>query len=245
MTTATAAHETVAEWPHYDVKSLQSALYRYCLTLTKSRQDAEDLAQDAWGKALPTLQGSGHRNAEAFMLRIAKNAWIDRLRRRTFEARLLLLDRPNGASTEEDIFEIERMMGTLVMIMSPLQRTVFLLRDAYGFTAAEAAERLQTTEGAVKAALHRARAALASVREQLVRESSPDSEDRGLHIYLRALAAAYRNDDLASVVALAQQDVLPPVTAISLARRIGNRKTGESILKAGIENNYQTAWLAA
>lgn len=205
-------------WP-----DLQASLKRYCLSLTRSPHDAEDLAQDTWLKALETLRGPGHRNAEAYLLRIAKNAWIDRMRRRAREMRLLRLEEPAVVQAPEGPFEAERLLGALVLCMSPAQRAVFLLREAFGLTAAEAAALLCMTEGAVKAALHRARDALAAVREEWVREA-PLPDDEGLRVYLRSLAVALQNGDLARLAELARQDALPPVTAISLAISVGRRR---------------------
>lgn len=202
---------------------LQATLTRYCLSLTRSPQDAEDLAQDTWLKALGTLQGPGHRNAEAYMLRIAKNAWIDRMRRRAKEARLLRLEEPGFMEAPEGPFEAERLLGAIVLRMSPVQRAVFLLREAFGLTAAETALRLRMTEGAVKAALHRARDALAAVKEELAKEA-PLPDDEGLRVLLRALAAAFQDGDIARLAALAQQDALPPETAVSLARSLCRRR---------------------
>lgn len=41
---------------------LQSSLIRYCLSLTESRWDAEDLAQDTWVKALAAFNSLSHTN---------------------------------------------------------------------------------------------------------------------------------------------------------------------------------------
>lgn len=217
MAQQTETNETGGAWSYSELESLQATLYRYCLSITASRQEAEDLVQDTWVKALGTLQGPGHRNAEAFLLRIARNVWIDRMRREKLKSRLIRLEQP-AAVTLEDTLETERMLGALVRHMSPLQRTVFLLRDVFGFTAAETAKRLGTTEGAVKAALFRARTALAAIREEWSQQASSSPEDEGLRIYLRNMAAAYQDGEVAKLAALAQQDILQPMTALTLAR---------------------------
>lgn len=170
-------------------------------------------------KALVTLQATGHRNAEAFLLRIARNALIDRMRREKLKSRLIRLVQPETVSIDpEDALETERMLGALVRHMSPLQRTVFLLRDVIGLTAKETALRLGTTEGAVKSALRRARNELTAVKEELLQQSQPQAEDEALRIYLRSLAAAYQDGEIEKLAALAQQDTLQPVTALTLAR---------------------------
>lgn len=102
-----------------------------------------------------------------------------------------------------------------------------MLREAFGLTGAETALRLRMTEGAVKAALHRAREALAAVREELEKEA-PLPDDEGLRVYLRSLAVAFRDGDIARLAALAQQDALPPETAVSLARGLCRRRAVEA-----------------
>ncbi|MBW5447396.1 sigma-70 family RNA polymerase sigma factor [Cohnella sp. CFH 77786] len=197
---------------------LHASLARYCLSLTGSRWDAEDLVQDTWVKALGTLQGTGHRNAEAFMLRIAKNTWIDQTRRKKALSQLLRLVRPESAEADGGAFELESAFAALVKHLSPLQRTVFLLRDVFGYSNAETAGMLRTTEGAAKAALRRARLALNAVKEDLRNGWLPEPKDEDLKIFLRALAAAYRNGDIARLAELAQQDVLHPVSAVGIAQ---------------------------
>jgi RNA polymerase sigma factor (sigma-70 family) len=212
----------------YGLVSLQATLTRYCLSLTGSPWDAEDLAQDTWVKAIRTLQGPGHHNAEAFMLRIAKNTWIDQTRRKNALSQLLLLERHEAVEADEGSFELEMAFGALVKHLSPLQRTVFLLRDVLGYSNAETAEWLRTTAGAVKAALHRARQALHTVNEELRNGSLSEPKDEGLKVFLRALAAAYQCGDITRLAELAQQDVLQSVTAISIAhdRILRKRQTG-------------------
>ena len=65
-----------------------------------------------------------------------------------------------AAAGESDPAETWAAMEHLVGALPPRQRVVFLLTEVFRFTAAEAAAMLNMTEGAVKAALHRARAGL-------------------------------------------------------------------------------------
>lgn len=148
-------------------ESMQASLYRYTLVLTGSSWEAQDLSQTAWAKALERLQGRGHANPEAFLLRIAKNTWIDICRRKAAYKELLegLLFVDCGG--KDDAIGMEEVFHALIKHLSPLQRTVFVLREALGYSIAETAEGLGTTEGAVKAALYRARQAMGAVREEL------------------------------------------------------------------------------
>lgn len=165
--------------PKPSIAQLDTRLRRYCRSLTRSRWDAEDLAQDAWAKALKTEGFERHPNQEALLVRIAKTTWIDRLRRQAAAERLLPPgDVPDpeqvaaGAADPAGRLEMEELFRLLVERLSPLQRSVFILRDVLGFSGSETARLLNISEGAVKAALHRARRALET--------GAPDrnSEDR-------------------------------------------------------------------
>lgn len=199
------------------LEQLQSTLHRYCLAITGSNWDAEDLAQETWLKALRTDILYRHANPEAFLLRIAKNTRIDQVRRNTRLTSILQQERPEAVPPEPGSFEIERTFHSLLKHLSPLQRAVFLLRDVFNYSSAETAAMLATTEGAVKAALHRARQALSAVKEEL-EEESPWAEEEGVKVFLRMLAAAYESGDIARLVQLAQQDGIEPTATVGLVQ---------------------------
>lgn len=189
------------------LETLQVVLNRYCLSLAKSNWDAEDLAQDTWVRAIGQLKGQGHKNPEAFLLRIAKNTWIDLSRRKAVFSQILKREQPKEmAMPEHGLYEIEMAFQALMKHLSPLQRTVFLLREVFGYSVAEASEILNTTEGAVKAALHRARQGLHAVKKDLETGVLSASREEGFNVLLRALAAAYEAGDIARVVELLRLD---------------------------------------
>jgi len=201
---------------------LQLILRKYCASLSESPWDAEDLAQDVWLKALQAPAFGSHPNPEAYLLRIAKSVWIDRGRR---QARYRIVERlaraASPASREEETYGLETLFRALVLRLPPLQRAVFLSRDVIGFSAAETARKLRTTEGAVKAALHRARHNLRRVREDLTDEERPEagleSDDSDLKAYLRALVLAYGAGDADRILELAQRIENEPAAAIAYA----------------------------
>jgi RNA polymerase sigma-70 factor (ECF subfamily) len=202
-------HVQVKEHLEARLEQLQSALYRYCLSLTGSVQDAEDLSQHTWVKTIRRLAEHGHANPEAFLLRVAKNGWIDECRRRKgLRERLQWLSELGGPGLESERPEAERAIAALVRHLSPIQRTVFLLRDALGYSIAETAELLGSSEGAVKAALHRARRALADVREACKRDRL-DAEPEGwldaeAEELARQILQAYSEGRTAELIALVQ-----------------------------------------
>ena len=136
-------------------------LWRYCLRLTGSPWDAEDLVQDAFVRAFTHVAMLAHAdNPRAYLFRVASNAWIDMRRRAKPTAELedaaeVLAPEPATAPWETDA-----ALKAVVSNLPPRQRVVFLLVDAFSFKPAEVAVMLRASEGAVKAMLHRARATL-------------------------------------------------------------------------------------
>ncbi|QWU17976.1 RNA polymerase sigma-70 factor, ECF subfamily [Paenibacillus sophorae] len=199
---------------------LQAALKRYCLSLTGSSWDAEDLAQDTWLKALEPLR-AGHSNPEAFLLRVAKNAWIDAGRRKAVLQRIL--QQSNEAKyieQENGEFEAEMAFQAMIKHLSPLQRAVFLMRDVLDYSAAETAELLDTTEGAVKAALYRARLAIPAVRKELSADGPTLPEEQSFRAFLERMADAYKQGQIEELIEITQQGDAKPDTVIAISLRM-------------------------
>ncbi|MEY9093566.1 RNA polymerase sigma factor [Paenibacillus sp. RC84] len=212
------------------INQFQQTLKRYCLSMTKSSWDAEDLAQETWLRAMSS-QGKRHANVEAMLLRIAKNTWIDQSRRKQVLARIMKSEQTQAVTRrDEGLLVIEEAFRALFKHLPPLQRTVFLLRDVLGFSSLETAVRLGTTEGAVKAALYRARHSLEDVRRDMETGTQVEPAENGMKAYLRMMAAAYEMGDIALLVELAQRDEVEPAVALGLAQnhilRSGRRRTG-------------------
>ena len=138
---------------------LRPELYRYCRHLTRSPWDAEDLAQDALLRAFATLgqMGEAPAHPRAWLLRVASNLWIDRVRRRRPEQPLS--EELTGA-TESEPMASREAAGTLLTRLAPQERAALVLKDVFALSLEEVAEVLSTSAGAVKAALHRARSKL-------------------------------------------------------------------------------------
>lgn len=195
---------------HDNLEQLNALLNKYCLSLTGSEWDSDDLVQDTWIKLLEKIKDRQHNNPEALLLRTAKNTWIDRVRRRKVFERILDKEREQAKENGEGIkdsssLNMEMAFHFLIQYLSPLQRTVLLMRSVLGYSVAEAAVKLQTTEGAVKAAYHRARKELQTIDQDSADfVSNPLEEETKTR--LSALAAAYENGEVEVVLRLVQED---------------------------------------
>lgn len=161
-------------------------LYRYCRYLTRSPWDAEDLVQDTMARAFVTLGCLFRelpRNPRAWLFRVASNLWIDRTRRmRELPGPLPEMTAPPEPRIDRDAAR------TLLVWLSPQERTALVLKDVFDFTLTEIAETLSTTIGAIKTALHRGRGKLAAPDHPVDGESSPSRASAATRATTRALA---------------------------------------------------------
>ncbi|MFC4103814.1 RNA polymerase sigma factor [Paenibacillus xanthanilyticus] len=197
-------------------------LYRYCIRLTTSEWEAEDLVQETSLRALPYLTGERkHPNLQAFLLRTAKNIWIDQCRRqRKLKAILneqLNVCREAVGGIPLNGMETERLLGALNRSLSPLQLTIFLLRDVFQYTAVETAALLHTSEGAVKAALFRARRSLTRHRHQFIADDGTEEQrSERERLLVRAYTEAFQNADTGALVALALTQIQSSETTVAV-----------------------------
>ncbi|OMF18032.1 hypothetical protein BK131_00315 [Paenibacillus amylolyticus] len=198
---------------HAVLPDLMGSLYAYCLSLTKSVPETEDLVQETCLKVLSssvvgTYGMNKDINWEAYLIRIARNSWIDILRQRERLAYKLDSLKPLLHEMEEErrFEELESAVQLLVDKLPPWQRVIYVLRELMGYKAAETAEMLDTTEGAVKAALSRARSAIAEVRHRLEQSDAELQYEVGAvennREELRSYLLAFRNGDTARIIDL-------------------------------------------
>ena len=157
---------------------LVSVAYRILGSVT----DAEDAVQEAY------LRWSGVDHAEirdprAFLVRVTTRLAIDRLRRaRTRRETYVGPWLPEPVLTRQDPSEevavaesVSMAMLVVLETLSPLERAVFVLREAFGMPHAEIAEVLGRREEAVRQLARRARE---HVRERRTRFDADQDEQR-------------------------------------------------------------------
>ncbi|MHB1685471.1 MAG: RNA polymerase sigma factor [Bacilli bacterium] len=230
-----------------ELERYRALLVRYALAMTGSLWDAEEIAQETCLKFLSRAQEiRSHSNPEAYLLRIAKNIWLDQKRRERIADHALCERMTAENMTAEHIPEakqedLEPAIQLLIESLSPLQRTVFLLRDVLDLSTSEVAGLLRTSEGAVKAVLHRARTAFANLRNRTCAEEIVMPADDAQRQLLRAYVRALRLGHVPAILQLAMSDLLDPVQATSRVltwteeRRAGQsdrRSTPQAMLAA-------------
>jgi len=226
-----------------DLLELQKALIRYCYSLTESVWDAEDLAQETCLKSMNVLNGAqSHANPLAYVLRIARNTWIDQARKNRTAARIMEQLIP-VETTDADAThaEIEEAFDVLFQHLSPLQRTVLLLREVYGFTSVETAGLLKTTDGAIKAALRRARSSLDLMKASCMEEKKPTLCDEDKKAFLRAYISAFRLGEVQLLLQLLQNDLIHPMATVHMVQNNSVRKNQASAKRNDCKSKAQAA----
>lgn len=153
------------------VYTYQDSVYNLCYRMLSDRAEAEDAAQEAFLRAYLNLQRyDPARSFKTWLLSIASNHCIDRLRRRRMM--WLSIDEPLPPNVtlasdepepeEETLFrERSEAVQKLLDTLSPDYRAAVVLRYWYDYSYTEIADILDTTESAIKSRLFRARQMLA------------------------------------------------------------------------------------
>ncbi len=160
------------------VEQHRSMVYRVAYQFAGNHYDAEDIAQEVFIKVYRSLDRF-RQDAQltSWLYRIVMNACIDQRRRRgsssaplNEEAEQRLLNTPEEAPGPEDrayAGELGLVLESEIARLPDGQRVVFVMRHYQGLKLSEIADALGLAEGTVKrqlhAAIHRLRAALASV----------------------------------------------------------------------------------
>lgn len=144
-------------------------LYRHAVGMTGSPDDAADILQNSFIKAYQHL-GEVRGRFDAWVFRIVANGckdWLKNIRRThlSYEED----DQPSGYETPEEELDRGELRGDLDEALSALPsslREAFVMKHVEGRSYEEMAELLETSVGALKMRVHRAREALQKLLEE-------------------------------------------------------------------------------
>ena len=161
-------------------------VYTLAYRLVGDRHEAEDVAQEAYLRVYRSLRSfRGDSRFETWLHRIVANTALNYMRGKTRfgdltdepDRILRLAESEPDAAVLEDVPQRDELAAALARLPHA-QRVAVVLKDVYGFTAGEIAERLGTTEGAVKLRLHRGRRNLKELIHGSRESEHADVEDR-------------------------------------------------------------------
>jgi RNA polymerase sigma-70 factor (ECF subfamily) len=157
-----------AEWL---VRQYASDVYGVCAAMVRDRAAAEDLAQEAFSKALGNLRGyRGEASPRTWLIAITRNHCIDYLRarqreapdaRETFEADAY----PDDAPLPAELLARQEDVRAALSSLAETDRALVVLRFRQGLDYAEIAEAFGLREGTVRMRLSRALARMRAALE--------------------------------------------------------------------------------
>ncbi len=162
------------------VRKYQGRLFNTLLHVVGSREEAEDVCQEAFVQAFVKLETFGGRSAfYTWLYRIAFNVSVSRRRRKRTEVsmdqhRERTGDEPQdaGEGPSDQLLKEEqvRQVREAINALSEEFRSILVLREMEGCCYETIAEILELPIGTVRSRLHRARLQLREHLEEILRE---------------------------------------------------------------------------
>lgn len=170
------------------VRIHQNRVYALCLQLSGSRDDAQDLAQEAFIRAYRAL-GNFRNEADfgTWLHRITVNVWLN-FRRKNSRGQPVSLDEPyrgeDGSEVQHEVaaedgdplqaleeLEFRSLVRAALDSLSEEHRAVLVLREIEGYSYEEVSRMLGCSLGTVKSRLSRAREIMRRKMTDLAREA--------------------------------------------------------------------------
>ena len=209
-------------------------LHVHCYRMLGSFEDAEDLVQEtflrAW-RSRATFEGGPY--VRAWLYRIATNACLDSLRRRSrrvptaesyadlpwlqpYPDRLLdeiapSEEQPDAVVVARETIELAYL--AVIQLLPARQRAVLILRDVLGWSASETAKALEMSVAAANSALQRARATLSEQPAGRRLQTSAVTTSAEEQALLQGFIDTHERGDAAGALALVREDIrvtMPP-----------------------------------
>ena len=157
------------------VERHQNRIFQFVLALLRNRQDAEDVAQEAFVGAFRKLDSfEGRSSFFTWLRRLAYNACIDHLRKKKSRksdlstpdtSYLVASQSANPMNRLEERETIDAVRSAIDQLPEE-QRSIVCMRDIDGMDYSEIASVLDIPIGTVRSRLHRARLELKSIFER-------------------------------------------------------------------------------
>jgi len=158
-----------------DAEALNAG-YRYALSLSAHKQDAEDLVHDAWIRYQQRYAGEHKRS---LFFTIIRNLYIDQYRRQRLYSWVEYEDdrSPVSGSGIEAGVQAATDLDSLLAGLRGVEREALFLFTVEGYTAEEIASLTSSTRGTVLSLLHRSKAKLRAMVDQQTGQSVADVID--------------------------------------------------------------------
>jgi len=218
------------------VRIVRPKLHKYCARMTGSVIDGEDVLQTALFKAFEALSNNPTiENPEAWLFKIAHNSAMDFFRSRTkheeLKQAMLMADSqptdPEPKILTDDLKQLN--------VLPPLQRSVLLLRELFGYSAEEVAHILETSVSAVKSALHRGRESLKKATHTAVENLTPKLSSEDVN-RLKKYAELFNLREFDLLRNMLTEEV--KLDLVDKSRRTGKQKVGNYFSNYRLQNDW-------
>ena len=166
-------------------------LYAVAYRVLGSVTEAEDVVQDAWLR-WSRVDSTAVSDAEGYLVRVTTRLAVDRLRsarvrRESYVGPWLpepLLTSPDVAENVVLADSVSTAMLLLLEALSPVERAVFVLSEAFGYSHAEIAGFTGRSDASVRQIAHRARKAVSARRHRY--DTDPEVRQQVTERFLEA-----------------------------------------------------------
>nr|WP_295927666.1 sigma-70 family RNA polymerase sigma factor [uncultured Dyadobacter sp.] len=185
----------------------KSYLFSVAYNIMGQIEEAEDVVQDCFEDILSTPDKEVH-NEKAYLTRVVANKSIDRLKklkkdRERYPGTWLpepYLQPELPAVGEERIDILSYGLMSLIEQLNPVERAVFVLREAFDYPYASLSEIVQTSEANCRKILSRARR---KIKSENLRQTDATTHRKLLDAFLRA----HQQGDIRSLALLLKEDI--------------------------------------
>lgn len=184
---------------------LKAVAYRVLGTVT----DAEDVVQEAWLR-WNGVDEAAVEDPEAYLVTVTTRLAIDRLRsaqakRESYVGPWLPEPVPAGGDASDRLALTDTVSSAMLLVLealSPLERAVFVLREAFGYSHAEIARIVDRSEASVRQTAMRAREHVESKRRRY------DTDEATRRRATESFMAACAGGELAALLGALAPDVV-------------------------------------
>ncbi|MGB9842996.1 MAG: RNA polymerase sigma factor [Caldisericia bacterium] len=150
------------------VEIYEKEIITYCYYIIKDKEEAKDLAQEAFLKAFINLKSL--RNEEDFkywLLRIARNGCFKKLSRMKIEKKLISKEEEKSLSIVDELIKDDRRKKIMNALnkLDKKDKEIIILRDIQDYSYDEISKILKISMNLVKVRLYRARKNLKKIIE--------------------------------------------------------------------------------
>lgn len=184
---------------------LRPAMFALAYRITGNRADAEEIVQDAFVRLHKAAPKDAVRSLRAYLATIIARLSLNRLRdqkarRETYIGEWLPEPLTTGLETRAE--DVSFALLAVLQRLSPLERVVFVLRNAFDLTFEEIGPVVRRDPVTCRKVFSRARARVLEERPRF-------AVDKDRHrVLLRSFIEAARGGDMSSLVALLDDDVV-------------------------------------